>query len=67
MWTIVGLHASLLVVEAIETIGMAIMFFIAPIEDKNFSDASDDAFYWYFLVGSWVVLYVIVYLAPRWM
>jgi heme/copper-type cytochrome/quinol oxidase subunit 3 len=33
-------------------------------QEKHFSDASDSSFYWYFLTGSWVPLYVTVYLSP---
>ena len=34
-------------------------------EEKHFSDASDTAFYWYFFVGSWIPLYLTLYLSPR--
>ena len=63
IWTIVGLHATLLVLEAGETIGMAFALFREnPV--RTMTDVADDAAYWYFVVLFWVPLYVIVYLLP---
>ncbi len=65
-WLILGSHFTLLAIEFIEVAGMALMFWIAPIEEKHFSDAADMAFYWFFMVLSWVPLYVLCFLVPRW-
>lgn len=65
-WLVVGAHGTLLFVELVELAGMALMFWIAPIERKHFGDASDVAFYWYFIVGSWIPLYAICFLLPYW-
>ena len=65
VWTILGFHATLIIIEAGEVIGTAVLFFTERQELKHFSDANDLAFYWYFLVLSWIPLYVLVFLAPR--
>jgi cytochrome c oxidase subunit 3 len=65
-WMILGAHFTLLLIEALEVGGMALMFWLAPVEEKHFSDAADMAFYWYFMVLSWVPLYVLCFLVPRW-
>jgi cytochrome c oxidase subunit III len=65
-WLVVGSHATLLIIQMIEVFGIAIMFWIAPLERKHFSDAADAMFYWYFMVLAWVPLYVLCYLIPRW-
>lgn len=65
-WLILGSHFTLLLIEFIEVSGMALMFWLAPIEEKHFSDAADMSFYWYFMVLSWVPLYVLCFLVPRW-
>jgi cytochrome c oxidase subunit III len=65
-WATVGFHALLIVMEVGETIGGLLMFLFAPIEEKHYSDASDNAMYWTFCTIVWVPLYVIVYLLPRW-
>jgi len=65
-WLILGSHFTLLLIEFIEVSGMALLFWLAPVEEKHFSDAADMAFYWYFMVLSWVPLYVLCFLVPRW-
>ena len=65
-WLILGSHFTLLLIEFIEVGGMALIFWLAPVEEKHFSDAADIAFYWYFMVLSWVPLYVLCFLYPRW-
>jgi heme/copper-type cytochrome/quinol oxidase subunit 3 len=39
--------------------------FTRHVNAKRFSDVSDNAFYWYFVVGAWVPLYALLYGAPR--
>jgi cytochrome c oxidase subunit I+III len=65
-WLVVGSHATLLFIQAVEVIGVALMFWLAPVERKHFSDVADVAFYWYFMVVVWVPLYVLCFLLPRW-
>jgi cytochrome c oxidase subunit 3 len=66
-WLVLGAHATLLAVELVEVGGMALIFWLAPVEDKHFSDVADMVFYWLFMVLSWVPLYVLCFLAPWWM
>jgi len=37
------------------------------VEEKHFTDITVNAVYWYFVAISWVVLYAIVFIAPRFM
>jgi cytochrome c oxidase subunit 3 len=64
-WATVGFHATLLVLQAVETLVFTAFLFSGRVEEKHFSDAYDSAFYWYFMTGSWIVLYVVVFLSPR--
>jgi heme/copper-type cytochrome/quinol oxidase subunit 3 len=65
-WVTVGFHALLLLMEVAETAGSACLFLWGPVEDKHFTDASDNALYWKFMTAAWVPLYALVYLLPRW-
>ena len=65
-WLVLGTHATLLLVELVEVGGMALIFWIAPVEEKHFSDVADLVFYWLFMVLGWIPLYVLCFLAPRW-
>jgi heme/copper-type cytochrome/quinol oxidase subunit 3 len=64
-WVLLGFHAGLLVIEAAEIIGAAALFVIGPVLPRHYPDACDFTNYWYFLVASWVPIYVLVYLSPR--
>ena len=65
-WLVLGVHATLLLIELVEVGGMALIFWLAPVEEKHFSDVADMVFYWLFMVLSWIPLYVLCFLAPRW-
>ncbi len=66
-WTLVGLHSTLLLGDLIETAVMTAILFSSRLLDRHFSDATDVTFYWYFLVATWIPIYLIVYLSPRFM
>ena len=64
-WTIVGFHYSLLLLDCVDTIGLTLFWFIRPMPVSAFSDTNDNSFYWYFTVGVWIPIYLIVYVGPR--
>ena len=66
-WLVLGTHASLLAVELVEIGGMMLLFWLAPVEEKHMSDVADMVFYWYFMVLSWLPLYVLCFWLPRWL
>jgi len=64
-WVTVGLHITLHLVDIGDTIGLAALSYIGPWEEKHFVNTTDNSNYWYFMVLSWVPLYVLVFLGPR--
>jgi cytochrome c oxidase subunit III len=66
-WTLVGLHSTLLLADLLETAVLTALLFSSRLLDRHYSDATDVTFYWYFLVATWIPIYVIVYLGPRFM
>ena len=65
-WLVLTYHGTLVLVEACEVLGLAIAYWFAPVEDKHFPDGADAVFYWNFMVGAFAVVYVLCFLAPRW-
>jgi cytochrome c oxidase subunit 3 len=65
VWTILGLHTAHLLTDAYDTWVLAGLFFTDRIEGRRFVDASENADYWNFVVVSWVVIYAVIYIAPR--
>jgi hypothetical protein len=37
------------------------------VEPKRFVDVSENALYWYFIVFSWLPIYVLLYFGARWL
>ena len=66
-WLVLGAHGTLLAVELVEIAGMMLIFWLAPIEEAHMSDVSDMVFYWFFMVLSWLPLYVLCFWLPRWL
>lgn len=65
VWTIMGLHTAHLLAEVVETAYFT--FFLTKHPKPNyFTDATDNALYWYFIVAIWIPCYVTIYLVPRW-
>ena len=64
-WMIVGFHTSLLLLDVADTIGLTLFYNIREMPAKAFSDTADNSFYWYFTVGLWIPIYLIVYVGPR--
>ncbi len=63
VWLTLIFHTTLLVFEAGETATLTAMLHARPSE-RLFSDASDNALYWYFMTGVWIALAAMVYLVP---
>jgi cytochrome c oxidase subunit I+III len=66
-WLILGMHATLLAVELVEVGGMMLVFWLAPVEEKHFSDVADMVFYWFFMTLGWIPLYLLCFWVPRWL
>ena len=64
-WTILGLHTTNLLTSLAETAIVLIYVLTKPIEDHQFLDARLDGVFWYFIVLTWIPLYVVVFLVPR--
>jgi heme/copper-type cytochrome/quinol oxidase subunit 3 len=64
-WFVLGLHAFHLLTDLGDTMVLAVLMFTRHASKRRFSDVSDNAFYWYFVVASWVPLYALLYGVPR--
>lgn len=64
-WMTAGFHGTILVLQVVETLIFTGFLFSDDFEERHFSDATDSTFYWYFFVGSWIPLYLMLYLSPR--
>jgi len=66
VWLLLGLHTVHLATDVYDTIVLAALFFAGrPIEGKRHVDVAENAMYWYFVVFSWVPVYLVIYWIPR--
>lgn len=65
-WTLLGFHAFHVVTDFLDSIVLTVLMFTHHgREPKRFVDAAENAFYWYFVVFSWLPIYFVLYWAPR--
>lgn len=66
VWFILGLHTVHLITDVGDTLVLTVLMFTRHGKaGMRFSDVSDNAFYWGFVVLSWIPLYLLLYWAPR--
>jgi cytochrome c oxidase subunit 3 len=65
VWLLLGLHTVHIVTDVIDTIVLTVMFFTGPLDGKRFVDVSENSFYWYFVVTTWLPIYLVIYWGAR--
>jgi cytochrome c oxidase subunit III len=66
VWFLLGLHTLHLLTDVGDTLVLAVLMFTRHAHNpKRFSDTYDNAFYWDFVVVSWVAIYALIYWVPR--
>jgi heme/copper-type cytochrome/quinol oxidase subunit 3 len=65
VWMLLGLHTIHIATDVVDTAVLAGLMFIGPIEEKRFVDVAENSMYWYFVVGSWLPIYGVLYWVPR--
>jgi heme/copper-type cytochrome/quinol oxidase subunit 3 len=65
VWVLLGFHTVHILTDLVDTIVLDAIMFVGPLEEKRFVDVSENAFYWYFVVLTWLPIYGLIYFAPR--
>jgi len=65
VWTLLGFHTFHLVTDALDTAVLTVLMFTGRIEGRRFVDVCENAVYWYFVVGVWLPVYAVIYIAPH--
>jgi cytochrome c oxidase subunit III len=66
-WMLLGLHTVHLVTDWFDTAVLTALFFTSKVEGKRYMDASENSDNWYFVVLTWIPIYLVIYWAPRWL
>ena len=65
VWVNMGFHTMHLLTDIVDTVVLIALMFLGPIEGKRFVDVSENSIYWNFVIVIWVLLYAVIYIAPR--
>jgi cytochrome c oxidase subunit III len=65
VWATLALHTLHLLTSIAETGIMATYVFLRPLDSKHALDLELTALYWYFVVASWIPVYILLYLGPH--
>ena len=65
VWLLLGLHTTHIVTDLLDTVVLMVLFFTGPLDGKRFVDVSENSFYWYFVVGAWIPIYLVIYWGAR--
>ena len=65
-WTIIGFHATLILIDMYDTIGITAIMFLRP-ASTWYPEVADNALYWVFTVVVWIPFYFLLYFGPRWL
>ena len=66
VWALMLLHTLHLLTDFLETLVLTVFLYTHSVDTERFSDIDDDAGYWIFVVATWLPVYLLVYLVPRW-
>ncbi len=65
VYALILLHTVHLITDVIDTIVLTVLMFTGPLDGSRFSDVSENALYWWFVVIGWIPVYLTLYIAPR--
>ncbi len=66
VWVTMGLHTLHLLTDVVDSAVLAALAFTSHMEPSRMVDVSENALYWYFVVLTWIPVYLTVYFVPRW-
>jgi heme/copper-type cytochrome/quinol oxidase subunit 3 len=66
VWWLMGLHTLHIATDVADTAVLLAIILVRTPRGRRFVDVSENGFYWYFVVLSWIPIYVVVYFVPRW-
>lgn len=67
VWMLLLLHATHVITDLGDTAVITLWFFTHEPGDSQYTDVSDNAGYWSYVVITWLPLYLLIYWAPRWL
>lgn len=64
-WVLLGFHTVHVLTDLLDSVVLDMIMFTGPVDEQRFVDVSENAFYYYFVILTWLPIYGVLYLAPR--
>lgn len=65
VWMLLVLHTTHILTDLVDTVVLAVLFFTGPLDGKRYVDVSENSFYWYFVVATWIPIYLVIHWGAR--
>jgi len=65
VWMNMAFHTAHLATDLMDSVVLLALLFRGPLEGKRMVDVSENSIYWNFVIIFWVLMYAVVYVAPR--
>ena len=65
VWLLLGTHTTHVVTDIVDTAVLAAFASSSRVDSNRLVDVSENSFYYYFVIISWLPIYGVIYLAPR--
>jgi len=64
-WALLFSHGYMALFDVFDTAGLAILFLRLEPEHQHYADVDSNTFFWYFVLATWVPLYLLIFLSLR--
>jgi heme/copper-type cytochrome/quinol oxidase subunit 3 len=65
-WALLFAHGYTLLLDVFDTGALVVLFIFLEPEEKHYVDVTENSFFWYFVVATWLPLFFLIFLGPRW-
>ena len=65
VWFLLGTHTAHVLTDIVDTAFLATILMTGRLDASRFVDVAENASYYYFVVLSWLPIYALLYIAPR--
>jgi heme/copper-type cytochrome/quinol oxidase subunit 3 len=67
IWALMLMHSVHIATDVYDSIVLAVIVSLKAPDSRKRSDVADNVMYWHFVVITWLAIYALVYLLPRYM
>lgn len=64
-WSILFAHGYMALFDIFNTLGLLLICLRMQPEEKHYVDVTENSFFWYFVLATWLPLYLLIFVGPR--